>query len=70
MDEKKICPLCGKKYGDYPASSRVLDADICSQCGLLEALVPQTEEGFVKLWSSARIIPKNAFIDIHKHFSF
>ena len=70
MSEDRICPLCGKHYSDYPALSRVLDEDICSQCGMLEAFIPQTEEGFIKLWSSAVRIPKNAFIDIHKHFNF
>jgi len=35
----RICPICGKKYSEYPALSRKDDkTEICPQCGMLEAL--------------------------------
>lgn len=37
--KKKICPRCGKGYAGYPAISRVdNETEICSDCGLFEAL--------------------------------
>lgn len=37
--ETKICPVCGKKYSDYPAISRRDNkTKICPDCGLKEAL--------------------------------
>lgn len=35
----KVCPVCGKKYDGYPALSRKDNkTEICSQCGVYEAL--------------------------------
>lgn len=35
----KICPKCKKEYEGYPAISRKDNkTEICSECGLLEAL--------------------------------
>ncbi len=48
------CPLCGLILVGYPALSRVDNkTDICSNCGLREALIPQTVKAFKKLWSVA-----------------
>ena len=34
-----ICPICGKTYYDYPATSRKdQKTDICPECGILESL--------------------------------
>lgn len=36
---KRICPICGKEYEDYPAISRKDNkTEICPDCGTLEAL--------------------------------
>ena len=36
---KRICPICGKKYEDFPAISRKDNkTEICPDCGTLEAL--------------------------------
>lgn len=33
------CPLCGKTYKEYPATSRIDNhTEICPQCGIREAL--------------------------------
>ncbi len=64
MEKNKICPLCGNDYTGYPALSRVLNEDICSDCGVREALIPQTKQGFIDLWSTARRLPKNALQEI------
>lgn len=32
------CPRCGKTYNDYPSLSRRANVDICSDCGLDEAM--------------------------------
>jgi len=64
----KNCPLCGNQYKGYPALSRVLDEDICPDCGVREALVPQTAKGYVDLWSTAKEMPMNAVEDINRHF--
>ena len=43
--EKRICPRCGKEYIEVPANSRALrKTEICSQCGLAEALLAMTGE--------------------------
>lgn len=50
MENKKIkiCPKCGKKYTDYPAISRRDNkTEICSDCGLAEALEDMAKLGFV-----------------------
>lgn len=37
--EKRICPLCGKTYTEYPALSRRDNkTEICPACGTREAL--------------------------------
>lgn len=39
MKEEKTCPVCGKKYSDYPALSRRDNfTKICPQCGINEAM--------------------------------
>lgn len=39
MEEIKICPRCKKTYKGYPALSRYDNVtEICSQCGVEEAL--------------------------------
>lgn len=35
---KTICPRCGKEIEGYPALSRYVDVEICSECGTAEAL--------------------------------
>lgn len=50
MESKKIkiCPKCGKEYTDYPAISRRDNkTEICSECGLAEALEDMAKLGFV-----------------------
>jgi len=43
--EKRICPRCGKEYIEVPAISRKDNkTEICSQCGLAEALLAMTGE--------------------------
>lgn len=38
-DETKLCPICNKEIGKYPAISRKDNkTEICSNCGMLEAL--------------------------------
>lgn len=38
--ETKICPRCGKEYTFHPAMSRKDNkTEICSNCGLAEALL-------------------------------
>lgn len=38
-DKTKICPICNKEIGRYPAISRKDNkTEICSNCGMLEAL--------------------------------
>ena len=45
LDEKffgvfPVCPICGRAYSGYPAISRKdNETKICSDCGMLEALV-------------------------------
>lgn len=43
MDELKIyplCPFCGMPYADHPAISRKDNkTKICSECGIIEALI-------------------------------
>lgn len=35
----RICPICGKKYDEYPAISRKdNETEICPDCGTIEAL--------------------------------
>lgn len=37
--ESNVCPICGKEIGKYPALSRKDNkTEICSNCGMLEAL--------------------------------
>lgn len=37
--KNKICPVCGKKYSDYPALSRRDNkTEICPDCGIREAI--------------------------------
>lgn len=39
MEEKKICPECGKEYSSRPALSRKDNKTmICPKCGMMEAL--------------------------------
>lgn len=39
MRKRRICPLCGGPMGGYPAISRKDNqTEICSTCGLKEAL--------------------------------
>lgn len=35
---KRVCPKCKKIYSGHPAISRVGLGEICSKCGVLEAL--------------------------------
>ena len=36
---KRICPLCGREYEEYPAISRKDNkTEICPECGTQEAL--------------------------------
>ena len=38
-DKNKICPICKEEMGEYPAISRRDNkTEICSHCGMLEAL--------------------------------
>lgn len=38
-DKTKVCPICNKEIGKYPAISRKDNkTEICSNCGMLEAL--------------------------------
>ena len=40
MENKKICPICGKEIIGYPALSREDNkTEICSDCGTVEALL-------------------------------
>jgi len=34
----KVCPRCGLRYTEPPALSRYADAEICSNCGMDEAM--------------------------------
>lgn len=35
----RICPICGKEYGEYPAISRKdNETEICPDCGVIESL--------------------------------
>ena len=35
----RVCPICGKKYNEFPAISRKDNkTEICPDCGLKEAL--------------------------------
>lgn len=34
----KLCPVCGKQYTDFPATSRRNKAFICPDCGAREAM--------------------------------
>lgn len=37
---KRVCPVCGKEYNEYPAISRKDNkTEICSLCGVAEALI-------------------------------
>lgn len=37
--KERVCPVCGKTYTDYPATSRRDNkTEICLQCGIAEAL--------------------------------
>lgn len=39
VQSARKCPKCGKKYYDYPALSREDNkTEICSECGIREAL--------------------------------
>lgn len=39
MEEKRICPECGKEYSSRPALSRKDNKTmICPKCGMMEAL--------------------------------
>lgn len=39
MEEKRICPICGREYTEYPALSRKDNkTEICPECGVNEAL--------------------------------
>lgn len=36
---KRICPICGKEYSNYPAlSRRDNETEICPDCGIMEAI--------------------------------
>lgn len=38
-EKTRICPICGRKYTDYPALSRRDNTtEICPDCGVDEAL--------------------------------
>lgn len=40
----KICPSCGKKYKGFPSLSRRDNkTEICSDCGLAEAMIAFTQ---------------------------
>ena len=40
MNNVKVCPRCKKEYTGYPAISRVDNkTEICSECGVAEALI-------------------------------
>lgn len=57
MESKKIkiCPRCGKEYTDYPAISRCDNkTEICSECGLAEALEDLAKLGFTPYSTNAK----------------
>jgi hypothetical protein len=35
---RRVCPKCGKGYDGYPAMARIDGSDICTKCGVREAL--------------------------------
>lgn len=48
MQEKMICPICGKEYTERPALSRLdNETEICPDCGMAQAL---------KAWEDAKSI--------------
>ena len=55
--EKGICPKCGRSYTGYPAISRIDNkTEICSYCGLKEALEAAGVQPGVRQEISAQII--------------
>lgn len=39
MRDARICPICGKTYGEYPAVSRTDNiTEICPDCGVGQSL--------------------------------
>ena len=45
-DEARICPICKKRYTEYPAISRKDNrTEICPDCGLKEAMKDFSEWG-------------------------
>ena len=44
-----ICPKCGQPTNEHPALSRIDNkTNICSQCGMLEALSDAVKHGLIK----------------------
>ena len=44
-----ICPKCHQETNDFPALSRVDNkTEICSQCGITEALEQAVKHGLIK----------------------
>lgn len=37
MENERTCPVCGRKYGEPPATSRRDGREICDECGIMEA---------------------------------
>lgn len=57
MEEKRICPECGKEYSSRPALSRKDNKTmICPKCGMMEADV-RTEQRMMQ--SAQRIEPEH-----------
>lgn len=57
---KVICPRCGNKLDKYPALSRYADVDICSDCGVAEAIESikiKQRDGFLD-WDLGRSVNK------------
>lgn len=44
----RVCPICGRKYKERPALSRMDNkTEICPECGLMEALAELDKELFI-----------------------
>ena len=53
--KSKICPRCGRVYSGFPALSRLDNkTEICSDCGLIEAL-EDFHYGGVSNWKEGEV---------------
>ena len=63
MEEKRICPECGKEYSSRPALSRKDNKTmICPKCGMMEAL--DTYKGELK-WIKVYIMQADVRTEQH-----